>query len=113
MKRIVLLLSLFLLVGPLCMAQESALGAIGDYNAVLIEPDASVHDPEIESTEWAFLLFSSFVQDETMCDVGSALYEDDLRRLAMREHPEWPIWAIDLALDKARDSFLRELLFSE
>ncbi len=113
MKRIVLFFSLSMLVSSFCISQESLSNLLSEDKAVLIEEIPTARDPEIESTEWAFSQFASFVQDKTMCDVGTALYEDSLRRLAMREHPEWPIWAVDLALDKARDSYLRTLLFSK
>lgn len=126
MKRVVVFLSVLLLSLAGLAAQEtlrtppvaSADPASGEERAASSvsagDPaEANVFDPGLESFTWATGQFAAFTRDPDMCDVGTALYEDSLRQQAMREHPEWPIWTIDLALDEARDSYLRAMLFAE
>ena len=74
---------------------------------------AEAFDPGLESFTWAAGQFAAFTRDLSMCDAGTALHEDSLRQQAMREHPEWPLWTIDLALEEARDTYLRAMLFAE
>ncbi len=133
MKRTALFISACIVAASLCAAQE-ALGdpEVRDESFVVqlvadeSQPEAVsgedsdgtvpntdvLRDLERESYGWAFDKFAAFVQDGDMCDVGTALFEDTLRGEAMRDHPDWPIWAVDLALDDARDTYLRNLLFT-
>lgn len=95
------------------VADEEQPAAAASANSAGTVPNMDVlRDLERESYKWAFDKFAVFVQDKNMCDVGTALYEDTLRDEAMRDHPDWPIWAVDLALEDARDSYLRALLFA-
>lgn len=113
------------------VATEDLPDAGSEADSAVSVPNMDVlRDLERECKEWASDKFASdklasFVQQgewgfdkdywpdsKVMCDVGTALYEDALRNEAMRDHPDWPIWAVDLALDDARDSYLRNLLFA-
>ena len=95
------------------VAGEAQPDAVSDEDSAATVPNTDVlRALERESYGWAFDKFAAFVQDDTMCDVGTALFEDALRGEAMRDHPDWPLWAVDLALDDARDSYLRNLLFA-
>ena len=119
MKRIAMFLSTCFLAVSLCAAQDSMqdptdLDADAGVDSTVKVPDAALlRNLERESTTWASDNFAAFVQDSSMCDVGTALYEDALRSEAMRDHPDWPIWAVDLALEEARDAYLRDLLFNK
>ncbi len=122
MKRVVVFLSVLLLSLAGAAAQESLrmppkapADSAADTEQASAEGAAEANDFDsgLESFTWASSKFAAFTRDPDMCDVGTALYEDSLRQQAMREHPEWPIWTIDLALDEARDSYLRTMLFAE
>lgn len=133
MKRTALFIFVCIFAASLCAAQEALndpeirdessvvqLVADEEQQGTASSADSSgtvpnmdvLRDLERESYKWAFDKFTVFVQDKSMCDVGTALYEDALRSEAMKEHPDWPIWAVDLALEDARDSYLRNLLFA-
>ena len=118
MKRIALFLPACFLAAALCVAQESlqtppATESDSGADSAVKVPDADLlRNLERESEKWASDNFAVFVQDSSMCDVGTALYEDSLRQEAMRDHPDWPLWAVDLALEQARDAYLRDLLFA-
>ena len=86
--------------------------AVSEHNGAYVDAELA-KNLEGECTLWAKEKFDSFTQDKDMCDVGTALYQDTLRSEAMRDRPDWPIWAVDLALDEVRDSYLRAMLFSE
>ncbi len=122
MKRISVLLAGLLLAAAASFAQDSMLTppeaageAAHDEASPVVLPrdpeDGSVIDPSVASAEWAAAKFADFKKDDSMCDDGTALYEDALRNEALRNHPEWPIWAIDIALEDARNSYLRAMLF--